>query len=60
MDATAKGYWNMKKEKLRLKYPVIKEQDLHFREGKEKEMIEKLSYKLGKTIEDLLLIIAGL
>jgi len=60
MDTTAKGYWNMKKEKLRLKYPVIKEQDLHFREGKEKEMIEKLGYKLGKTIKELLLIIAGL
>lgn len=60
MDTTAKGYWNMKKEKLRLKYPVIKEQDLHFREGKEKEMIEKLGLKLGKTIKDLLLIIAGL
>jgi hypothetical protein len=60
MDTTAKGYWNMKKEKLRLKYPVIKGQDLYFREGKEKEMIEKLGYKLGKTIEDLLLIIAGL
>lgn len=60
MDTTAKGYWNRKKEKLILKYPLIKEQDLHFNEGGEKEMIESLSYKLGKSNEDLLLIIAGL
>jgi hypothetical protein len=47
-DTTAKGYWNRKKEKLKQKYPTIKEQDLHFREGKEKEMIEMLGYKPGK------------
>jgi hypothetical protein len=60
MDTTAKGYWNRKKEKLRQKYPAIKEQDLRFHEGGEKEMIEMLGNKLGKTEEDLLLIIAGL
>lgn len=60
MDTTAKGYWNKKKEKLKQKYPVIKEQDLRFRAGEEKAMIEMLGHKLGKTEEDLLLIIAGL
>ncbi len=60
MDTTANGYWNRKKKKLILKYPVIKEHDLHFNEGREKEMIESLSYKLGKSEVDMLLIIAGL
>jgi hypothetical protein len=54
------GYWNKKKEKLKQKYPTIKEEDLRFREGKEKEMIEMLGYKLGKSKEELLFIIAGL
>jgi hypothetical protein len=60
MDTTAKGYWNRKKKKIISKYPLIKEQDLHFNEGGEKRMIDSLSYKLGKSNGDLLLIIAGL
>jgi hypothetical protein len=60
MDTTAAGYWKRKKEKLRQKYPTIKEQDLRYHEGKENEMIEMLGYKLGKTKEELLFIIAGL
>ena len=47
------GYWNEKKEKLKQKYHIITDEDLSFREGKEKEMIEILGYKLGKTKEEL-------
>lgn len=53
MNATAIGYWNGKKEKLKQKYQNITEDDLCFNEGKEKEMIEMLGYKLGKTKEEL-------
>ena len=60
MAITAKDYWKRKKERLKKKYPTIGEQDLIFSEGEENEMIEMLGYKLGKTQEDLLLIIAGL
>ncbi|MCX6328175.1 MAG: general stress protein CsbD [Bacteroidia bacterium] len=60
MNTNSTGYWNKIKEKLKQKYPIITEEDLCFREGKEKEMIEMLGYKLGKTKVELLNIIAGL
>jgi len=41
------GYWNSKKEKIKQKFPGISDQDLNFNEGKEKEMMEMLEYKLG-------------
>ena len=47
------GFWNERKEKLRQKYPTITDEDVNFYEGKEKEMIELLEYKLGKTKEEL-------
>lgn len=47
MATTVVGYWNGKKEKIKQKFPSISDQDLNFYEGKEKEMIEKLEYKLG-------------
>ncbi len=54
------GYWNGKKEKIKLKFPGISDQDLNFYEGKEKEMIEKLEYKLGIPKLDLAIIIEAL
>jgi hypothetical protein len=51
------GYWDEKKEKLKQKYPFITDEDLSYNEGKEKEMIEMLGYKLGKTKEELVSII---
>ena len=60
MNTNVTGYWNERKEKLKQKYPIITDEDLRFREGKEKEMIEILGYKLGKTKEELVYIIAAL
>lgn len=60
MNNNLLGFWNDKKEKLKKKYPVITEEDVHFREGKEKEMIEMLGNKLGKTTQELLNIIVAL
>ena len=54
------GYWNEKKEKLKQKYGIITDQDLGFCEGKEKEMMEMLGYKLGKTIDELRNILVAL
>lgn len=36
MNTTVNGYWNVKKEKLKQKYPDIKEKDLRYNEGKGK------------------------
>jgi hypothetical protein len=60
MITNAKGYWNGKKEKLKQKYPIITDKDLCFQLGKEKEMIEMLGYKIGKTKQELLNIIVTL
>ena len=54
------GFWDEKKEKLKQKYPVINDKDLEFIEWKEREMIEMLGYKLGKTKEELVHIITRL
>jgi hypothetical protein len=41
--------WNKKKEKLRIKYPFLSDEDLKFRAGSEKMMIMLLCYKLHLT-----------
>lgn len=54
------GYWNGKKEKLRLKFPVITDADLSYNDGKEKVMMEILSYKLGITEQEMVKILTEL
>jgi hypothetical protein len=54
------GYWRDKKEKLLKRYKNLSERDLRFNLGREEEMIEVLSYKLGKTRQELLNIIVTL
>ena len=53
-------YWKDKKEKLLKKYKNLTDKDLRFEEGKEREMIEVLGQKLGKTKQELLHIILTL
>jgi len=60
MNTNVIGYWDKKKEKLKQRFPVITDEDLRFREGKEKEMIEMLGYKLGKSKQELLNIIVAI
>ncbi len=60
MKNSSIGYWCKTKEKLKQKYPIITDKDLQFPEGKEKEMIEMLGYKLGKSEYELHFIIAAL
>jgi hypothetical protein len=53
MNTNITGYWNEKKEKLKQKFSTIHDDDLSFSYGKEKEMLEILGYKLGKTKDEL-------
>ena len=53
MNTNTIGYWNKKKEKLKKKFSIITDDDLNFGYGKEKEMLEILGYKLGKTKDEL-------
>jgi hypothetical protein len=54
------GYWNRKKVKLKEKYPYLTDDDLEYRIGKEKEMIELLGYKMGISKRTLLDIIVSI
>lgn len=49
--------WDERKEKLKQQFPDITEEDLHYNDGKEAVMIERLAYKLGKTSAELRYII---
>jgi len=60
METIVLGYWNEKKEKIKQKYTCITDQDLNFYVGKEKEMMEMLSYKLGMSNLELANIIESL
>jgi len=60
METMVVGYWDSKKEKIKQRFPDITDQDLYFYEGKEKEMIEKLEYKLGIPKLELAKIIEAL
>jgi uncharacterized protein YjbJ (UPF0337 family) len=60
MNNSELGYWNEKKIKLKEKFEIITDEDLHFHDGKEQEMMELLGYKLGKTKEELRNIISSL
>ena len=60
MRRNSGGYWEEKKEKLLRKYKNLTDRDLRFNLGMEEEMIEILSYKLGKSRQELLQIIISL
>jgi len=54
MRIEIKSYWHTKKGKIKELYPFIKDSDLKYRLGEEKQMIEMLSNKLGKSYQELL------
>jgi hypothetical protein len=60
MKSNSVRYWKVKKEKLLKKYSILTDKDLSFEVGREKEMIETLGNKLGKTKLELLKIIITL
>lgn len=60
MNNNVIGYWDKKKEKLKEKFPVITDEDLRYQEGKEREMIEMLGNKLGKSKLELINIIVAI
>lgn len=47
------GYWEEKKEKIKQKYPFLTDDDLLFNYGKEKEMVDRLGFRLGLSIEEM-------
>jgi uncharacterized protein YjbJ (UPF0337 family) len=54
------GSWNETKGKLKQKFAILTDSDVLFAEGKRDEMLGRLLFKLGKTKEEILKIIAEL
>lgn len=52
--------WRNKRDKLKHKFASISGRDLKYRIGKEKEMLNKLKIKLGKSDEEILSLIIDL
>ena len=52
--------WKDRKEKLKLKFGSLTDNDLLFEDDKKDAMLAKLQLKLGKTKDELLKIIAAL
>ena len=54
------GDWNEQKDKLKQQFEGLTENDLIFEAGKKDEMLGNLQIRLGKTKEQLRLLIASL
>lgn len=54
------GNWNELKTRLKTKFTMLTEADLHYENGKKDEMFTRIQEKLGKSKEELSAIIAGL
>ncbi len=54
------GDWNEQKGKLKQQFAMLTDNDLLFESGKKDEMLGKLQIRLGKTKEQLRLLIASL
>ncbi|MEO8166674.1 MAG: CsbD family protein [bacterium] len=55
-----KGNWNEIAGKLKQKYANLTDDDLLFIEGKEEELVGRLQNKLGKTKEEIRILVAKL
>jgi uncharacterized protein YjbJ (UPF0337 family) len=51
--------WKERKERLKLKFASLTDNDLMFEEGKKEQMLVKLQNKLGMTKDELIKIIAA-
>jgi uncharacterized protein YjbJ (UPF0337 family) len=52
--------WNETKRKLKLKFVELTDSDLLFVKGRQNEMLGRLQVKLGKTKEEIILLISKL
>ena len=47
------GNWAVQKTQLKAKFPILKDADLHYENGKKEEMMGRLEKKLGKTKDEM-------
>ena len=59
-NLTTKGNWNEIKGKLKQKFALLTDSDVLLVEGKKDELLGRLQLKLGKTREELQMLISNL
>jgi uncharacterized protein YjbJ (UPF0337 family) len=55
-----KGNWEETKDRLKKDFALINDNDLLFTDGRQDELIDRLHVKLGKTREEVLILLSGL
>jgi hypothetical protein len=55
--AEQKTVWDAQKSKLKVAFPQLKDADLNFDESRKNEMLGKLGVTLGRTTQELQLIL---
>ena len=60
LPAAVTENWDAQKSKLIAKFPTLTDEDLQFEEGKKDEMLNRVQVKLGKTKEEIAMVIASL
>ena len=48
-----KGNWFAVRHELKQEYPYLTDDDLSFKEGYEKDMLENIQHKTGKSYEEM-------
>lgn len=59
-ELTTSDHWLELQTKLKIKYPELTESDLEYKEPLQQDMLRMVEYKLGKTKEQMQLIITEL
>lgn len=52
--------WNEQRDKLKVLFPALTDQDLQYEEGKRDEMLTRVQVKHGKSNEEMGLLISAL
>jgi len=53
MEKLNKDNWQPWKERIKEQYPHLTDEDLHYEEGKEHDLLHRLKDSLGKTLEEV-------
>jgi hypothetical protein len=59
-ELTTPGHWLELQTKLKEKYPELTESDLEYQQPMQQDMLRMVEYKLGKTKEEMQVIITEL
>jgi len=54
MEKLNKDSWEPWKERIKTHYPELTDEDLHYEEGKEEDLLHRIEDRIGKTAEEII------